>query len=286
MTNMNNSKFKEPFAHLLPLKRWIEKHSISSNIHTINMKKSLGQNFLLNLDITDKISLLASIPQHEVVMEIGPGLGSLTISLLSNYLTMKKLYVLEMDYGLKSHLENIQAVDNRLEIIMGDCMNINIPLDVRHMVANLPYNVSVPFIIKCLQNKNLVTMTFLVQKEVGERFISLHNKKSYGKISILAQLFSKVSILYKLGPKAFTPPPKVDSLLLRFERRNDHLLHLWPLLEDLVRLMFQHRRKVLRSTVGKKYPLLIPYMGKYRCEHFTPEQVLEYANLLYENQNS
>lgn len=273
MHNNNRENNREKFATLLPLSQWLP---------SMDIKKSLGQNFLFNLDITDKISLLAHIPDNTTVMEIGPGLGPLTISLLSNYPNMQKLYLVEMDNYLQGHLEKIKTLDNRLEIIMGDCLKVDIPSDVEHIVANLPYNISVPFIMNCLQNSHLKTMTFLVQKEVGERFVSVHNRKSYGKISVLAQLFTKVKIVYVLGPKAFIPAPKVQSVLLHFKKYNENLLYLWPILEDLVRLMFQHRRKMLSNTVCKKYPILLSYVGNQRCENLSPEDILHCAKLIYQ----
>lgn len=277
--NKDNHKkiYRDKFKSILPISQWLD----------IGTKKTLGQNFLLNLDITDKISYLANIPDNGVVMEIGPGLGPLTMSLLGNYSSMHKLYVIEKDERLQNHLRKIQVIDNRLSIIMGDCLEITIPQEVEHIVANLPYNISVPFIMKCLQfHPHIKTMTLLVQKEVGERFVSSYKKKSYGKISVLAQLFSSVKIVYELGPKAFTPPPKVDSVLLYFQIKNSNLLFLWPVLEEILRLMFQQRRKMLSNTLGKKYPFLLQYLSNKRCEDLVPEEILNLAKIIKEQETS
>jgi 16S rRNA (adenine1518-N6/adenine1519-N6)-dimethyltransferase len=284
-TNENNNgnngssrNNKKPFYGILPLGQWI----------SIGTKKHLGQNFLLDLNITDKISKLANLPENANVMEIGPGLGPLTISLLSNYNEkngIKKLYVIEMDNRLKEHLEKIKKIDDRLEIAMKDCLKINWSEygNVEHLVANLPYNISVPFIMNCLQQQNIKTMTVLVQKEVGERFVSAHNKKSYGKISVLAQIFSDVKIVYELGPKAFTPPPKVHSVLLYFQKKNNEKLYLWPTLENMLRLMFTNRRKMLSNTIGKKYSVLFSLLLNKRCENLTPLDILKYGEIIYLN---
>lgn len=259
---------KNKFHSLLPLSQYIK----------IGVKKSLGQNFILDLNITDKIVNLSNVEEKNGdFLEIGPGLGPLTMSILNLCSKMNKLYVIEKDSRFIEHLNTIKKIDERLEIINGDCMNYKIPNSITHIIANLAYNISVPFIMNCLQNQDLKTMTVLVQKEVGERFVAQIKTKAYGKVSVLAQLFSEVKIVYSLGPKIFTPPPKVDSVLLFFQLKNRNLLHLWSTLEHILHTCFHQRRKMLSNTLGKMIENFMenyPQIYKSRPEELKPQDFL------------
>jgi len=259
------------FHDLLPLKQWIKIFNLQAN-------KAFGQNFLFDLNITDKIVKLSSVGEGDHILEIGPGLGGLTISLLKN--NISKLSVIEKDERFLPLLNKIQDLDHRLEIITGDALYTPLPHHINHIVANLPYNISVPFILKALLHPSLQSMTVLVQKEVGERFISANNCKEYGKISIFSQIFADIKILYYLPPSVFIPAPKVQSVLLQFIIKNKPLVPLVPFIEMILKSAFTHRRKLLTSTLGQDFPLLKNFLKDKRCENLSIEEVIFFSEIL------
>ena len=181
----NNSKNK--FEKILPLKQWVEKFNLTAN-------KAFGQNFLFDLNITDKIVKLAELTPKDSVLEIGPGLGPLTMSLLKT--PIKQLEVIEKDNRFKVLLEEIKNIDDRLIINFGDCLDFHIPLHINKIVANLPYNISVIFIVNVLEKyPHVEEMTLLIQKEVAERFVSKNNSKVFGTISLISQIYTHIKIL-------------------------------------------------------------------------------------------
>lgn len=267
ITNEDNK-----FEKILPLKQWVTKFNLTAN-------KAFGQNFLFDLNITDKIVKLANLKTTDSVLEIGPGLGPLTMSLLKT--NIKELQVIEKDTRFKVLLEEIQNIDNRLIINFGDCLTFEIPTHINKIVANLPYNISVVFIMNVLfQNPHIEEMTLLVQKEVAERFVSKNNSKIFGTISLLSQIYFNVKILYNLAPKIFIPSPKVHSSLIQFTRKDNYLLKNYPIYRDLIKIAFSERRKLLTSTLGKKYIILKPLLGNKRCENLTVTDIIEFGDIL------
>lgn len=268
---MNSHKFNK----LLPLKQWVEKFNLTAN-------KSFGQNFLFDLNITDKIVKLAKLEPEDSVLEIGAGLGPLTMSILKT--NIKELQVVEKDTRFKSILEEIQNLDNRLIINFNDCLTFNIPTHINKIVANLPYNISVIFLMNILyKNPHIEEITVLLQKEVAERFASGNNSKVFGTISLLSQIYFNVKILYNLPPQIFVPAPKVHSCLIKFTRKNHHLLENFPIYNNLVKVSFSERRKLLSSTLGKKYPILKSYLLNMRCENLTVDHIIHFGELLKNN---
>lgn len=267
---INNSTDK--FAPLLPLKQWVEKFSLTAN-------KAFGQNFLFDLNITDKIVKLANLQATDSVLEVGPGLGPLTMSLLKT--NINELQIIEKDTRFNVLLDEIKKIDDRLMINFGDCLTFEIPPHINKIVANLPYNISVIFIMDIVfKNPHIEKMTLLIQKEVAERFISKNNSKIFGTISLLSQIYFDVKILYNLGPKIFVPAPKVQSSLVEFTRKNNHLLENFHIYRDVIKVAFSERRKLLTGTLGKKYPTLKPLLATKRCENLTIEDILNFGEIL------
>ncbi|MEK9642900.1 MAG: 16S rRNA (adenine(1518)-N(6)/adenine(1519)-N(6))-dimethyltransferase RsmA [Paracoccaceae bacterium] len=234
---------------LPPLREVIAQHNLSA-------QKSLGQNFLLDLNLTSKIARQAGDLTQSDVLEIGPGPGGLTRGLLAE--GARRVIAIEKDRRCIAALEDIQkAYPDRLEILEGDALSIN-PLE--HLtgpvkvVANLPYNVGTELLIRWLTPKRWppfwTSLTLMFQKEVAERIVAPVASKAYGRLALLSQWRTDANIVMNLPPSAFTPPPKVSSAVVhltalsapRFEAEAS-------VLEKTVAKAFNQRRKMLRSSL-------------------------------------
>ena len=234
---------------LPPLREVIAQHNLSA-------QKSLGQNFLLDLNLTSKIARQAGDLTQSDVLEIGPGPGGLTRGLLAE--GARRVIAIEKDRRCIAALEDIQkAYPDRLEILEGDALSIN-PLE--HLtgpvkvVANLPYNVGTELLIRWLTPTRWppfwTSLTLMFQKEVTERIVAPVASKAYGRLALLSQWRTDANIVMNLPPSAFTPPPKVSSAVVlltalsapRFEAEA-------AVLEKTVAKAFNQRRKMLRSSL-------------------------------------
>lgn len=259
---------------IFPLKKWF-------SLLNIRLNKNYGQNFLLDTNITNKIVHLAQLNKEDIVLEVGGGLGTLTMSLLDT--CIKKIYLVEIDEKLSLILNEIQRIDNRLTVIYQDILKTNIPQDITTVVANLPYNISVKFLISLITATNINNITVLLQKEVVDRIVSTHSSKNYGRISILFQIFFICQRVYNLPPNVFLPPPKVDSSLLKMKRQNIDKLHLLPILEELMDV-FKYRRKYAHKFI--KHTYLLPYVFNKRCEDISVKDFLFFAEMIYKNKHN
>jgi len=188
--------------------------------HGLSARKSLGQNFLLDLNLTSKIARQAGDLSQFDVLEIGPGPGGLTRGLLAE--GARRVLAIEKDKRCIAALDEIaQAYPNRLHVIEGDALEIN-PLDhltppIR-IAANLPYNVGTELLVRWLTPKEWPpfwdTLTLMFQKEVAERIVAQSGSKAYGRLAILASWRCEAKIALHLPPSAFTPPPKVSSAVV------------------------------------------------------------------------
>ena len=234
---------------LPPLREVIAQHNLSA-------QKALGQNFLLDLNLTSKIARQAGDLTQSDVLEIGPGPGGLTRGLLAE--GARRVIAIEKDRRCIAALEDIQkAYPDRLKILQGDALSIN-PME--HLtgpvkvVANLPYNVGTELLIRWLTPKRWppfwTSLTLMFQKEVAERIVAPVASKAYGRLALLSQWRTDANIVMNLPPSAFTPPPKVSSAVVhltalsapRFEAEA-------AVLEKTVAKAFNQRRKMLRSSL-------------------------------------
>ena len=227
------------------------------NNSNLNAKKSLGQHFLLDQNLTDRIARVASDNTNDLleftVIEIGPGPGGLTRSLLNH--KPKQLYVIERDPRYTEFLKQLpQAHTNELIIILGDALKFNISnlgKAPRRIIANLPYNISTALLIKWLrQIKYIDQMTLMFQTEVVDRIIAKPSSKSYGRLSVITQWLCEPKLEFNIDRRAFVPPPKVDSSLLTLKPR-PFPLHpaQFEYLEKITAIAFGQRRKMLRSSL-------------------------------------
>jgi len=183
-------------------------------------KKSLGQNFLLDLNLTSRIAREAGDISQCDVVEIGPGPGGLTRALLANH--ARRVIAIERDERCLPALEEISRhYPGRLTVIHGDALEVNIPALIEgpaKLVANLPYNIATPLLTGWLLGKTwppfYSSLTLMFQKEVAARIVALPGQKAYGRLSVMANFRCHTEALFDINPRAFTPPPKVISTLV------------------------------------------------------------------------
>src|SRR6185295_16389507 len=231
---------------LPPLREVIAKYDLAA-------RRALGQNFLLDLNLTGKIARAAGDLTDGTTIEIGPGPGGLTRALLSH--GAREVIAIERDARCLGALAEISAAyPGKLTTIEGDALTVDcakLGSAPRRIVANLPYNIATPLIIKWLQQgATFTSLTVMVQKEVADRMIAKPRTKDYGRLSVLAQFLARPRRLFDLPPRAFVPPPKVTSTVIE----------LLPLaapafparladLERVTQAAFGQRRKMLRQSL-------------------------------------
>ena len=234
---------------LPPLREVIAAHGLSA-------RKSLGQNFLLDLNLTAKIARQAGDLTQTDVLEIGPGPGGLTRGLLAS--GARKVLAVEKDARCIPALEEIAAAyPGKLEIVEGDALEVD-PL--RHLtppiriVANLPYNVGTELLVRWLTPPKWPpfwhSLTLMFQREVAERIVAQPGSKAYGRLAVLAQWRSEARIVMSLPPGAFTPPPKVSSAVVHLTALPAPRYPADPaVLSRVVAAAFNQRRKMLRAAL-------------------------------------
>lgn len=227
--------------------------------HNLRAEKSLGQNFLLDQNITDKIVRLSGNFDNLTAIEIGPGPGGLTRSLLAS--SASKVIAIEFDERAVNAITDLKVIyGDKLNIIHGDAMKVNIT-DIsaapRAIVANLPYNISVVLLVKWLEliraDRNVVNfMALMFQKEVADRILASEGSKTFGRISVMAQWLCTTKRLFDLPPSAFTPPPKVKSTVVQFiPRVMDADSPSFDIMERILAAAFNQRRKMVRSSLSE-----------------------------------
>jgi 16S rRNA (adenine1518-N6/adenine1519-N6)-dimethyltransferase len=246
---------------LPPLRDVIAEHGLSA-------KKSLGQNFLLNLNLTRKIARLAAPLSDTTVVEVGPGPGGLTRALLAE--GAKRVIAVERDERCLPILSTIsEHFENRLSVINGDALDVDwrgvlaeeIARGDRIVIAaNLPYGVASQLLVNWLETEPWPPwwsqMVLMFQREVADRIVAASASKAYGRLSILSQWRCEARIALTLGPEAFTPPPKVSSAVVTFEP----CAKLEPAcsvkaLGRVTAAAFGQRRKMLRQSLKQLTPM-------------------------------
>jgi len=238
-------------AELPPLRETIAAHGLDA-------RKRFGQHFLFDLNLTRRIARAAKPLDEGTIVEIGPGPGGLTRALLLE--GAKRLVAVEIDPRALGVLQEIQvAATGRLEIVQGDALKIDLTAlgpAPRRIVANLPYNISAPLLVRWLHAADgIEDMVLMFQKEVVDRLVAVPRTKDYGRLSVLAQHVCEVRRLFDVPPSAFVPPPKVISSVARLTPRpaRDRLADLRPL-ERVTAAAFGQRRKMLRGALGSVFP--------------------------------
>ena len=230
--------------------------------HGLTAKKSLGKNFLFDLNLTRRIARAAGANEGGVFYEVGPGPGGLTRALLSEGAT--KVIAVERDERCIPALEQIAgAYPGRLEIVQADALTLEEPAlfkgETVRVAANLPYNVGTALLVKWLTADTWPpfwqSLTLMFQREVAERIVAKPNTDAYGRLSVLSQWRTKPKILFDVARQAFTPPPKITSAIVRLEPLTEPVapceLHD---LEKVTEAAFGQRRKMLRQSLKQIAP--------------------------------
>jgi 16S rRNA (adenine1518-N6/adenine1519-N6)-dimethyltransferase len=213
-------------------------------------RKSLGQNFLFDPSILEKIVDAAGISAGDTVLEIGPGPGKLT-RLLAR--TARRVVAIELDGRLYENLKDEMAGLENVELICGDALKYDYAgIGQFRVVANIPYYITTPLIFKLIDARpNLVSMTLTIQKEVAERIVAGPGTKDYGALSIGVQYHSKPGIEFIIPAAAFRPVPKVDSAVIRMDMRKSPAVAVADeaLFFRIIRAGFSQRRKTLSNSL-------------------------------------
>ena len=222
----------------------------------IRAKKSLGQNFLIDKNVLNKIVNIINV-ENKIILEVGPGTGNLTSLIVEK--KPKKFFVIEKDNELARILEN--NFKNKLEIINDDILNIDETKIFNEKISvfgNLPYNISTEILIKWVINLKdnfwFDHLVLMFQKEVAERIISTFNKSTYGRLSILANWKLNIQKICDIQPQSFSPRPKIESSLLFFTpKKNFYKIKNPKNLEKITRIFFSQRRKMLKKPFNQLF---------------------------------
>ncbi|MFD1694504.1 16S rRNA (adenine(1518)-N(6)/adenine(1519)-N(6))-dimethyltransferase RsmA [Roseibium aestuarii] len=233
----------------------------------LDARKSLGQNFLLDLNLTSRIARSAGDLTNCTVIEVGPGPGGLTRGLLAA--GAKRVIAIEKDRRCLPALAEVSAhYDGRLEVIEGDALEIDpqalAPGEEIKIVANLPYNVGTQLLINWITTPEWPpfwsSLTLMFQKEVGERITAAPGTDHYGRLGVLAGWRTHAGQLFDLNPKAFTPPPKVTSTVVHLTPRAEPLPCELKQLAKVTAAAFGQRRKMLRASLKMLAKPAEPYI--------------------------
>jgi 16S rRNA (adenine1518-N6/adenine1519-N6)-dimethyltransferase len=229
-----------------PLREVIARHGLAA-------RRALGQHFLLDANLTQRIVRAAGPLTGRHVLEIGPGPGGLTRALLRS--DAASVTVVELDRRAVAAMEELAATaGERLHVVAGDALALDVPSLIsapRQVVANLPYNIATPLLIGWLrQARAFERLTLMFQQEVAERICAAPDTSSYGRLSILAQWTCRADLLLRIPPAAFVPPPKVFSAVIGLVPHAEQPAPaLFPVMERLTAAAFGQRRKMLRGAL-------------------------------------
>lgn len=264
------------------------------NKYDANALKKYGQNFLIDENI---LNTIANSLDNELgcVIEIGPGLGSLTRKLVIRF---NKVLAYEIDPKMIEVL-NDTILESNFKIIAGDFLKTNIEKDIQeyfnqdnvYVIANLPYYITTPILLKILEEApSIKKMTIMIQREVASRFLGKPNTKDYNSLSVLIQTYMNVSKVCDVSSNCFYPAPLVDSTVIKLERKEkpDYEIKNEQQFQKINRMLFRQRRKTIVNNLKEGYSKeeILNVLNKLniketeRSESLTCQQIIELANLL------
>lgn len=257
-----------------------------------NFKKKFGQNFISDINIINSFVNKIDIDKSTLVIEIGPGAGILT-SVLAK--VAKQVICYEIDTELKNILSNKLQEYNNIEIHWQDFLEANIEEDIKKyeynkicVVANIPYYITTPIIERIIQTKiDFDSISIMVQKEVGERFLAKAGTKDYGSLTVYLNYYYNVSKLLNVPKTVFTPMPKVDSVVVKFSKKEKIKVKNEELFLKLVRDSFRQKRKTLLNNLSNyNKETIIDFLNNnhislsVRAEQLTLEQFIKMGEYL------
>ena len=223
--------------------------------HNIKPKKKLGQNFLHDKNIISSIINNVNVKDEDII-EIGPGPGILTENILKN--KARSLLVIEKDDSFEVNLKKIKnKYKDNFTYLIHDVIDFDFNKLIKKeykIVSNLPYNISVPFILKMIKIRRVISwkdMVLMVQKEVAERITAKINTKNYGRLSIMVNLNNDVKKLLNVKPSSFIPRPKVDSTVIKISPKNKDININTKVFEKIVKTCFSQRRKKVKNNLDQ-----------------------------------
>lgn len=251
--------------------------------YLLTPKKSLGQNFLFDLNLTGKIARSVPDIEKSTVVEIGPGPGGLTRSLLTA--GAARVIAIEKDKTTAPILDRIAAAsDGRLEVIYGDALKIKISDIVAGnyaICANLPYNIGTELLIRWLHDLNgISSMTLMFQREVAERIVARVGDAHYGRLAVLTALVADAKILFNVPNTAFVPQPKVQSAVVQIIPKVKNRIPQIEKVEQLTARLFGQRRKMIRGIMPDIDWAQFGLSGTMRAEELSPSTFAEIAATL------
>jgi 16S rRNA (adenine1518-N6/adenine1519-N6)-dimethyltransferase len=215
--------------------------------------KRLGQHFLIDPAVIDRMLKAAQIAPQDTILEIGPGLGALSDQLAE---LVARLYLVEIDHVLADRLRERFAPNRGVHVITGDFLSLNLsstfPESVIQVVASLPYNVATPILFRLLEHRRQFPQaTVMIQKEIAERLSAMPGTKAYGVPSVLTQLYATVTTVGTVRPRSFLPAPKVESQIVRlvFQDAPQVVVQNEQIFRRVVKAAFAQRRKTLRNAL-------------------------------------
>lgn len=277
------SNFKQLLKSLPPIRQILRQHNIQPS-------RKLGQNFLLDSDIPEQIMHTCGDLTNKTVLEIGPGVGSLTRQLLAS--NAAKVIAIEFDAKCYDFLQKlVPLAEGRFELLHADALKTKLNTLVEspvNIIANLPYNIGTKLLLNWLAELPLVeSITVMLQKEVAERLAAQAGSKAYGSLAIITQWLCEVMINFEVGPENFMPPPKVTSAVLTLQPRPKPLYDCsQENLEKVTRAAFNQRRKMIKSSLKTIFTnteaalLEAGITPSLRPEEVTIEQFCKLANVL------
>lgn len=251
----------------------------------VKPKKHLGQHFLTDKNIAQKIAKTLQLDSYNKILEIGPGMGVMTKYLLQ--VAHKDIYVIEIDAESVIYLQK-EFPELEGKIIAGDFLKLDLKslFDGNQwgITGNFPYNISTQIVFKVLENRDLVPeFSGMFQKEVSERITAKHGNKTYGILSVLVQTYYHTEYLFTVSEQVFNPPPKVKSGVIRLTRKEKFPDISYEYFKKLVKTAFNQRRKTLRNSL-KSYNLSDNLkqarIFAQRPEQLSPEEFVELAQMI------
>lgn len=218
----------------------------------IRPSRALGQNFLIDGNTVRKILRVAEVGPVDQVVEVGAGLGTLTVGLAQ---TARRVIAIEIDRAIVPALREVVAPFPNVELVAGDALGIDYGALLRpgrfRFVANLPYNIATPLLARLLSEvPQIEDFVVMIQREVGERLVASPGSRTYGAVSVLVAYHCGARLLGRVPPAVFWPPPRVESVIVRLLRRPPPVAVPAGALMGVVRAAFSQRRKTLRNALA------------------------------------